>query len=376
MLLEVPIPDYGSIALPAPFWLIHLLLVATFILHIIPMNLVLGGSVTAAIASTLGMRSAKSYWARLAISLANILPYAVAVAITFGVAPLLFIQVAYGQFVFTSSILIAVAWLMVIPLLVLAYYGIYWFSIKFRVDMRDPLTLLIIWASAICFLIIAFIFVNNMTLMLTPKRWFAMYLENPYGLHLNLGEPTLLPRFIHIFIGSLAITSILIMYIGVYERSSDASYGRWLLRRGALWFTLATLAELIVGFWFLSSLPNGIRMMFLGGDIASTYELLAGIVMAVLAIFAFNFSAYSQKPKPALIFGSLLGFSIITVMVVMRDSVRTSYLAQYFNPAEQPSNPQWDVIAIFALLLIIAIAVVVWMLVRAARAVGKLPTQA
>ena len=36
----------------------------------------------------------------------------------------------YGQFLYASSILIGVAWLAIIGLVVLAYYGVYFFSMK------------------------------------------------------------------------------------------------------------------------------------------------------------------------------------------------------------------------------------------------------
>ncbi|HMO23392.1 MAG TPA: hypothetical protein PKC98_20715 [Candidatus Melainabacteria bacterium] len=37
------IPDYQPIPLPAPVWLLQLLLVLGFFLHAVPMNVVLGG---------------------------------------------------------------------------------------------------------------------------------------------------------------------------------------------------------------------------------------------------------------------------------------------------------------------------------------------
>jgi hypothetical protein len=52
-------------------------------------------------------------------------------SVNFGVAPLLFVQVLYGHFFYASSILMAVFWLAVIPLLIAAYYAAYLYGFRF-----------------------------------------------------------------------------------------------------------------------------------------------------------------------------------------------------------------------------------------------------
>lgn len=57
----------------------------------------------------------------------------VAFTVNFGVAPLLFVQVLYGHLFYASSILMAVFWLAVIPLLIAAYYAAYLYGFRFGV---------------------------------------------------------------------------------------------------------------------------------------------------------------------------------------------------------------------------------------------------
>src|SRR5262245_50672909 len=117
------IPDADPAGLPAPVWLLKLLLVVTFALHLVPMNLALGGGMVA-VWSSLRARGragadaaeADSHRA-LAAGLAKLLPVATAFTITLGIAPLLFLQVLYGQLFYTSSVLMAWSWLAVIVLL-------------------------------------------------------------------------------------------------------------------------------------------------------------------------------------------------------------------------------------------------------------------
>lgn len=61
----------------------------------------------------------------------NYLPVTIALIITTGVPPPLFVQVLYGRFFFSAAILILWAWLAVIVALLLSYYGIHTYAVLF-----------------------------------------------------------------------------------------------------------------------------------------------------------------------------------------------------------------------------------------------------
>ena len=123
----IPVPD----AVPVAWGWFQVLLTVTFVLHVIFMNFMLGGSVIALIACLHGGdRSGVAGW------LGGKLPFSVAFAVNAGVAPLLFVQVLYGHFVYSSSVMMAAAWFAIIPLLIVAYYGMYLFNYKFRTSCR------------------------------------------------------------------------------------------------------------------------------------------------------------------------------------------------------------------------------------------------
>jgi hypothetical protein len=114
------IPVANPLPLPAPPGLLWALLQAVFLLHLVAMNVVLGGSLL-----TLHWRFSRrsegaAHRAALLGLFAKALPAAVAAAVTLGVAVLLFVQVLYGRLFFTSSILMAWLWLAVVPLVILA----------------------------------------------------------------------------------------------------------------------------------------------------------------------------------------------------------------------------------------------------------------
>ncbi len=109
--------------LPGPFWVFKLLLMVTFFLHILVMNAMLGGAVLAL--PPAGARAATRIGAGCSWTCAGKMPALLAATITLGIAPLLFVQVLYGQFFYTSSILMAWPWFLLLVFLVLAYYGLY-----------------------------------------------------------------------------------------------------------------------------------------------------------------------------------------------------------------------------------------------------------
>ena len=172
LLMNIAQPD--PLSQPAPSWLAWLLLLLTFVLHLLPMNLVLGGSIIAAVARVRGRGGDHPQHAELARWFGKATPVAIAAAITFGVAPLLFLQVLYGRLFFTSAILMGWFWLSVIVLLILAYYGAY--LLAFKGDRLGGAQGPVAWVAALLFLVIGFLYSNNMTLMLRPDTFVERYL--------------------------------------------------------------------------------------------------------------------------------------------------------------------------------------------------------
>ncbi|MDA1190406.1 MAG: hypothetical protein O3A46_01840 [Candidatus Poribacteria bacterium] len=362
------IPSAGNIPLPGPEWLFHALLVFTFILHIIPMNFVLGGGVTTLYAEIMGSRRNDDRFRRLARGLAQITPYATAAAITTGIAPLLFVQVLYGQYFYTSSVLIGSFWISVIALLIVGYYGLYRNS--FRVKHGKSLSMWTAWGSSIIFIVIGFIYSNNMTLMLTPEKWRDLYAAG--GHTLNLSEPSLYPRYLHFLVGSIAVSGALVVAYGLFAWKKDDGYGRWLVRAGAFQFIAVTGAQFIVGFTFLFALREEWRMIFLGGSVYATGLLLAGLTFAVVSMALFLIAALRDRPATPAIAGMIALALTITFMAMMRDALRRHALEPFvtsFNVV-----PQTVVMTAFFVLFVAALAIIGWMVaivLRAGKSTGK-----
>lgn len=350
MTLPIPAPD--PISLPASGTLLEILLVATFALHLVPMNLVLGGGVLALWSALWARRS--PHHARLARWWARLFPVAVALAITSGVAPLLFLQVLYGPFFFSASVLMAWPWLGIIPLLLLGYYGFYWYSLQFEALGRRGW--LVAAGSAACITAIGFLFTNTQVLMLQPEKWRALYGARWPGLTWNAGDATVLPRFLHFWVAAVAVAGFAVLLLGVRRRRSDPEFGAWATRIGGRWFIGATLAQLPVGPWFLLSLPEPVRSSFLGGRPAETGLLGLGVLAAIAAVLL----VLVRRPGAAAL--ALAG--ALALMAVVRDRVRAGYLAPHFSTQALEVEPQTGAIILFFLLLVAGLATVGWMVGR------------
>lgn len=265
---NVRIPTFDPIPLPGPVWLMLTLLLVTFTLHVLFMNAAFGGGLWTLFNLIRGRSDDHPYSRRLSQELARMLPVLLAFTITLGVAALLFVQVLYGQFLYSSSILIGSVWISVIPLVILAYYGYYFVS---GTEAKPKgVTIAVAAFSVACLATIGFIFTNNMTLMLRPDRWLDMYRAHPGGWNLNFGEPLVYPRYLHMMVGAVAVFSAILAHIGMLKMKTELDYGRWIVKRGAQVFALCAGIQFLIGMWLLLSIPRPVLMAFLRDPIAGS----------------------------------------------------------------------------------------------------------
>jgi hypothetical protein len=90
----IPTPE----AIPAPAWIFHILGVALFAVHLLLMNVLVGGTAIALAGRLRNTRGAPLY----TDALAGKLPTFFALTVTMGIALLLFLQVIYGNLFYTS----------------------------------------------------------------------------------------------------------------------------------------------------------------------------------------------------------------------------------------------------------------------------------
>ena len=362
------IPLADPLPLPAPVGLLWVLLQLTFTLHLVAMNVVLGGSILALHWRFSRRAEGAPHRAALVAFFARALPVAVAATVTLGVAPLLFVQVLYGRLFFTSSILMAWFWLAVIPLVILAYYGAY--LLAFRGEASPGRSRALAAGVTALFAAVGFLYVSNVTRALRPGTFLDAYRASGRGVVLNLGDPTLWPRTLHVLFGAVAVAALGAALYGVLRRAREPQLAAWAIRRGTTVFGVATAANVFVGLLFLLAQPKPTLVRLVGGD-AWAMGLLAlgiflGIAAAGLALLALG---AKDQVRATWAQAGLLAATLL-VMVLLRDQVRQIALrdAGFEHPTQVAT--QWGPLAAFAFLLVAAVATIAWMARALARGKG------
>ncbi len=342
------IPTLDPNPLPAPYWIFKLLLIVTFFLHIVAMNFMLGGAVLA-LAAKWRARN-REQGKRIFVDLSKKLPVLLPATITLGIAPLLFLQVLYGQFFYASSIVVAWPWFLVLAFLTVAYYGFYYAS--FRSGQESGKASMVMLFSVILVFLIGFIYSNNLTLSQTPGRWKGKYFANPSGWNLNFSEPTLIPRFLHFFVAAIAVGGLFLVFLALARWKQDGEYARGIFQLGGKAFMFATMAQFAVGIWFLIRLPRDLRMLFFGDNLIASVSLFVGVAGGIAAIFVMAEALRRENVRMAAYYVSGIVAVVIAVMAVMRDMLRDAYLEPYYRPDQFVVKTQWSVFPLFLVLFV------------------------
>ena len=203
----VPVPHDLPLALPAPFWLLQTLLIVSFILHLLFVNLVIGGTLLTAISQWIG-RKDRGFQV-LAHRLAETITVNKSLAVVLGVGPLLTISVLYTNHFYAANALTGMAWLTVIPLVtigfLLTYAHKYWWE---AMAHHQILHQCLIWIATLIFLTIPLIFLANVNLMLFPEQW-----DKVHTFLDAILLPNVLPRWLHVIAASLAVTGLYVVWL-------------------------------------------------------------------------------------------------------------------------------------------------------------------
>ena len=338
----IPVAD----AIPVHWFWLHLLLTVTTFLHFIAMNIMLG---TGFIAFSLPFWRGDDVMP-LNAHIAKTLPYSIAFTINLGVAPLLFLQVLYGQFFYTSSILMGVYWLSIFGILIVSYYAAY--AYRLAAD-RTGMGRLYITAAVLSLLGVSLLFSNNISIMQMPEVW-TNYFSDRTGWLLNFSDPVLLPRYLHFMASAVAIGGLAIaLYFEILKRRGATDGDEW-IKLGCNWFTYATIINFGIGFWFLGALPEAAyNPATLGGKIF--FVMMIGSVATIIPSVA-----YAQTGRII----SATAWALVTVllMTLARDILRLTYLKPYFSLSDLPYIPQYSPFILFLLTFLGGIYLVGWML--------------
>ena len=341
------IPSADTI--PVAWGWFQFLLLLTFPLHLLAMNAMVGGLAIGVVQHFKGGDSRR----RLAHRIAIILPLVIAFAVNFGVAPLLFLQVLYGHFIYTSSILMGLFWIAVVPILIIAYYGAYLYDFKFKgLGAAGKWLALAVLLLLFC---IGYFFSNNMLLMTLPER-FSEYFQHRDGSLLVSGQSEFLPRYLHMMTGALAVGGLFVALLGRFKAKAAPELAAHASAVGMRTFFFMTIVNVGVGTWYLTSLPKQQMLLFMGRDLAATICF----IVALLLVIGVLVSSFRQQLMTTLI-GTVV---LVYLMSFLRSWLRTDLLADYFNLSQLQVEPQYSSMFLFLFCLAGGVVCVGWLIAK------------
>lgn len=261
---NTPVPRDIPLDLPLPEWLLVVLLVVSFLAHLVFVNLMLGGSVLTLWAQFKGLKD-KEY-DTLAHEIAKTITVNKSLAVVLGVAPLLSINTLYTVYFYSANALTGLMWISIIPLVTFAFLLTYLHKYTWhKLENNKALHISIIAAAVLVFLFIPLIFLTNINLMLFPEKWGTVR-----GFVSALALPNVFPRYLHFLSASMAVTGLfLFWYFGrknyPFERYFT-TLTRYHIRKKAYSLAFAfSLFQFMIGPVVLLTLPaKGMNWHLLG----------------------------------------------------------------------------------------------------------------
>lgn len=345
--------------------------VVTFALHIAAVQIMLGASGL----TIWGALSKDSHQRRLAQSMVMVSKVMLSVAIVIGVAPLLFVQVTYDPFWYTSNVLSA--WWVIGFLVFLTVGALLWFF--FNAKNENLATEKTFCAGSailavVMFLIVGFIMHVLTNQMLSPEKWMQWYAPNGVldtsgrGIHdFNLA------RFMFFISLSVpVIGAVLVGYRRYYlPRMADKTlnmtqdYLDWAGRLGQNLIVVGGVVSVLIGAWWMATLPANQATFALSPWVLLSLALL-------LAFVAFAFWVRMGKMDTLWAYAVLPVGAVALIMVAAaREILRYHVLmgAHGYDVFTYPINMDWySTLMFFATFLIVGGGVLAYMLTVAWKA--------
>ncbi len=300
-----------------PFYpvVFQFLMVLTFAIHIIFVNLTIGSSFLAVYGRVRG----GEFWGRMSKTMPRVTTVSISMTILYGIAPLLFLQTLYDPFWYTSNNL-SQWWVISFVFILMAAHGL-----TYIIYMKKDSALTFTSLMAFSLFIFAGVIMHGLNYqMLIPDRWYEWYVRGnsmrTYGTSLHAIS---IPRLLHFMVPSFAVTGLFLMLYGWYFRDRedyDKSYLQKVAKSGAQLAFYATLVQMAMGIWWLLTLKKEFKL----------YTEPLFIIAIISSLFLLH-NLYFARREPFRFSRSSALLLVITVflMSLLRELLRMKYVGEY-----------------------------------------------
>lgn len=274
---QIPVPRDIPLPLPMPEWVLVVVLVFSFLLHILFINLMIGSSILTFWYEIKGKKN--NDFDRLAREIAATITVNKSLAVVFGVAPLLSINVLYTLYFYSANALTGNIWISIVPWVAVSFLLFYLHKYSWdRLSDNKPLHLSILGVGILSFLFIPFIFLTNINLMLFPEKWGEIN-----GFFDAMTLPNVFPRYFHFITASMAITGFfLAWWFGRNQFKTEGVFNslskKWIRKQMLNLALIATGMQFIFGPLLFLTLPSqGITWTLF-------WVIMGGVTIAVIVM--------------------------------------------------------------------------------------------
>ena len=295
-----PVPHDLPLGLPAPVGVLTAVLVGFFLMHILFVTMMVGGTMMVLVAQVRGLKD--KAWDHIAHDLAATITVNKSIAVVLGVGPLLAINTLYTVYFYTANALTGSFWILIVPLIagafLLTYAHKYLWS---RLPVWLHLGLILVVMAIFAF--VPLIFLVNVTLMLTPDRWGEVQ-----GFWDAAMLPNVWTRYAHFMLSCPAMAGLMVVWLYRHKAQEDRAK---VIRMGYHWLLGPTLAQFVVGPLALITLPptpgsQGLAVaIFLGSILVAAFLCLV---------------AWGELKRPDALIGQgfpLVAGAMVVILVLM-----------------------------------------------------------
>lgn len=343
------IPKDIELAIPGNIGFFEVLIVVSFLMHILFVNITVGSSTLAVFQEVRGMRKKEKVFDEFAFQLANHTSILKSIAVVLGVAPLLLISVIYTQYFYPSTLLIGKAWLSLLIILITAFLILYAYKFLWRKTDKGGKKVLHVAIGAsgsLLLLFVPLIFIVNVVSMLYPEMWAG----SKGFFHGLFYYPQIWQRYFHFILASFAVTGIYLYFwnnrlqkkLNTQSMENNKKqekfivyvHGKRLGLQVAIW---TTLLQLIFGTILLISFERPIMMLYMGEDLLLTTLLLVSILLTLVMVF-FLYQLQKHDVKRYLMLSLTTFLVVLSLMGWMRHELRENYLQPYIDENPRTAN--------------------------------------
>lgn len=311
----------------------HGLLVLTWIIHILFINVLIGASFASVYFNRRGYLEKNNVFDRVGYLLTTPVTISENMGALWGVAPLLIISILFTPLFYSASLMNSPQWIHIIYGNIVAFLISYVYKYSWHyLEDRKPLHITIGMIAVAIFYTLPFVFMTNVQTYMTPTRWTydATFWSNMFRADVFL-------RLGHFFGACFAVTGIFMTIYGYYKKQStdtlDSDAGSVLIKTGKAWFLVPTVLNFALGPLVLFSFPAyGIEKFFNNG------WFILIIISVALALWMIkkitkNFKS-DEITKSEVWTLAIIMLVIVTLMATLRHGMRLSLTSDFMKQSK------------------------------------------